>query len=207
MLLDRINEDAKNLKGTENKLYDSISRYLRVATLGRINDLKIEKMPCLIINLGLYFNTLEESLKGLTTKHKKHSQFKDIVSKFEMIKEEKEYYTSDLNKKIKDAMVLIEINIKPELDKIGKEFDENIESLSKEVVKLINENKKNEFELKKKKRDLGNAMVMRALLGFSSVVDMVLCLLGPAGIVVGTSISAVSAISQSFVDENLYCQI
>ncbi|GIX93758.1 uncharacterized protein CDAR_606301 [Caerostris darwini] len=195
-LLNRINEYVLSPKSAEKSdEYKKILAFLYTAALGQIYSLKNDSEPNLIIDIGGYLDLVIKDLQKL-----KESQSRS--NKVDVVNRRKEDYKKSIDRKIQEAKKFVKEQLTPEIDKISRRIDNDVDSLIEETVELQKQAEKEEQVLKNKKQDLEKAMAIKGIFSTFQFVGDIVSFLGPVGAVAGTVIGTATSVGESLVLSN-----
>lgn len=194
-LLERIKEHIERSDHSETDQYKKVLSFLYTAILSKIYNLKHNSDASLIININEYFSFAISEIDKLKNLQEK-SNTAAVINSY------KSSYKVEIDKKINEALLLINNQITPELVDIEKQIDGKIASLISEIVDLRKEAVKNRQDLIKQQNDLAMTLGLRSLFSGLKMVGQVLGFLGPVAQVVGTGIQMASSITEDSVLKN-----
>lgn len=181
-LSDRILEYSERFNHNETSdLYKKILGMLYTATLSKMDNLKPNSEPTLILDIEKYLSYVIDKINKLKTLQA-NSKLVEVINGF------KSKYKSEIDKKIDEASVFVNIQIASELTIINEQIDNKISQLIDEIIGSRKKVEKNKHELKQQRSELAKTLKLRTFTRGLNILSQVLSCLGPWGKAAGTVI-------------------
>ncbi|XP_055924347.1 uncharacterized protein LOC129956469 [Argiope bruennichi] len=195
-LLNRTSEYGKNPKeGEDSREHKKVLNYLYTTTLGRMCNLREEPETNLVVNIGGYLDLVKKDIEVL-------KELQNQSNKANIINKYKENYKTSVDKNIDEAKAFIQKQITPEIGNIGKEIDNKVDLLLKEIMKLQEKAEEEKETLIQKRKELESTLALGGLFSGLQIFGQVVSFLGPIGTAVGSVIETTTSVADSLILNN-----
>lgn len=186
----RMRKFVKKLS-SQSKDDKTAMQILFTALLSRIVAIKTNENRATVLNIPVYLDLVQERIEILRNIEKHFDQ-----------KEYQDQYKNSLDAKIKEALVLIQTDIVPEIDKSFEDIGRSVEGLLEEIAEMIEEEEGNIVQLNALRKKLEKQIIFNTIMSVFKVAAAVACLFGPMGFAIAGAIGSGVLLAESLVDIN-----
>ena len=123
----------------------------------------------MIIDINGHLDLVVQDMHVLKDLQKDRDKEKEMDNKLKVINKLKKAYRDGIDSKVQEASELIEKQMRPQLDLISQQIDQQLNKLIVEILKLEKDAKRDEEALEKKRAEMKRAMKLHAIFGLWSI--------------------------------------